>query len=46
MAKKRENKVKKLLLRLPAELADKVEKRAKENNRSTNRQIVHELEQK
>lgn len=46
MAKKEENSVKKLLLRLPKKLALAVEKRATENNRSTNGQIVHELEQK
>lgn len=46
MAKKRENNTKKLLLRLPARLAVEVEKRATENNRSVNGQIVHELEGK
>lgn len=46
MAKKGEKDTKKLLLRLPAKLAVAVEKRADENNRSVNGQIIHELEGK
>lgn len=46
MAKKTTKPVKKLLIRLPNKLATEVEKRAIENNRSVNGQIVHELEQK
>lgn len=46
MSKKPENTIKKLLLRLPKKVAEALEKRATENNRSVNGQIVHELEGK
>jgi hypothetical protein len=46
MAKKQENSVKKLLLRLPKKTFLEVEKRAESMSRSVNGQIVYELNQK
>ena len=45
MAKKQENNVKKLLLRLPKKTFMEVEKRAETMSRSVNGQIVYELNQ-
>ncbi len=46
MAKTAKKEEKKILLRLPEKVAAKVAKRADENQRSINGQIVFELDQK
>lgn len=46
MAKTAKKEEKKILLRLPERLAAKIVKRAFENQRSINGQIVYELDQK
>lgn len=46
MKKKAKKAVKSRLLRLPLGLDKAVEKRAEENNRSFNGQVIHELDQK